>query len=112
MRQSKKIISVILTTLLLVLSTGEVSAVSHIGECGATGYTVHCGALVAANVAIGSHVLYYTSNGTPVYCAKRAEKHLHNILCAGCGVVLQSNVVRNCVIIHQYCPSEKNVCKY
>lgn len=85
-------------------------AANHIGTCGATAVRIYCGAYLQS-VSAGSHLLYTTSNGINVNCAKTNIMHFHTINCAGCGAIQQSNVVRTCIVDHQICPDETSVCQ-
>lgn len=112
MKYLKSITCIGLAVIMLLASSSTVNAASHKGACGATLYKVQCGQLIEMNASMGAHVLYYTNNGTAVSCTRTAEKHLHNILCSGCGVLLSGNQIRNCTIKHSVCSDERYVCQY
>lgn len=85
------------------------SLAAHETGCGATGRTSVCKGHIVYET--GQHVLYTTSNGEDVVCHTNGDRKTHDIICTGCGGVLETGVVRLCYRNHEYCPNEVNLCK-
>ncbi|MGN0431913.1 MAG: hypothetical protein ACI4EQ_06095 [Lachnospiraceae bacterium] len=112
MKQLRVLLCMGLAVVMLLAGSSKVYAVTHMDGCVANLKRVVCGSLVAGNVSVGTHVVGYDINYNPILCTKTAEKHFHTIFCSGCGAVLKSNEVRNCIIKHSMCDPEMNACQY
>lgn len=111
MKKLKMTLCIALTAVILWGRVETVSAITHVGNCGATAQKVTCGTYVGT-ASVGSHVLYTNPNGTVVRCSRQEVKRLHSITCSGCGAVYNPTEVRTCTQVHLYCPDIEHLCQY
>lgn len=109
----KRIITAaIVTVCILTTTTLSVHAASHVTGCQSKSTRVVCGSNIPHSIPEQYHTLYNTPNGS-VVCTIQSIVKNHDIYCSNskCAVLLNSNVGRLCIKVHQYCPDETGLCQ-